>query len=71
MQIKFMQANSAYPDQTPRYAASKLDLYCSHMPNNPGPEVIIKLFSCSTQLGMKFFLLKNVEMPTIVGILTL
>ena len=34
-----------------------------------GPEVI-KLFSCSTQLSMKFFLLINVEMPTIVGILT-
>ena len=43
-----------------------------------GPEVI-KLFSCSTQLSMKFFLLINVEiptmlinveMPTIVGIST-
>ena len=34
-----------------------------------GPEVI-KLFSCSTQLSMKFFLLVNVKMPTIVGILT-
>ena len=35
----------------------------------PGPEVI-KLFPCSTQLSMKFILLINVEMPTIVGILT-
>ena len=35
----------------------------------PGPEVI-RLFSCSTQLSMKFFLLTNVKMPTIVGILT-
>ena len=34
-----------------------------------GPEVI-KPFSCSTQLSMKFFLLINVKMPTIVGILT-
>ena len=34
-----------------------------------GPEVI-KLFSCLTQLSMKFFLLINVKMPTIVGILT-
>ena len=34
-----------------------------------GPEVI-KLFPCSTQLSMKFFLLINVKMPTIVGILT-
>ena len=35
----------------------------------PGPEVI-KLFSYSTQLSMKFILLVNVKMPTIVGILT-
>ena len=35
----------------------------------PGPE-FIKLFSCSTQLSMTFFLLINVKMPTIVGILT-
>ena len=26
--------------------------------------------SCSTQLSMKFFLLINVKMPTVVGILT-
>ena len=32
------------------------------------PEVI-KLFSCTIQLSMKFFLLINVKMPTIVGIL--
>ena len=36
---------------------------------SPGPEVI-RLFSCSTQLNMNFFLLINVKMPTIVGILT-
>ena len=36
----------------------------------PGPEVI-KLFSCSTELNMKFFLFINVKMPTTVGILTL
>ena len=34
-----------------------------------GPEVI-KLFSWSTQLSINFFLLINVKMPTIVGILT-
>ena len=28
------------------------------------------LFSCSTQLRLKFILLINVKMPTIVGILT-
>ena len=36
----------------------------------PGVEVI-KLFSCSAQLGTKIILLINVKMPTIVGILTL
>ena len=35
----------------------------------PGTKVI-KLFSCSTQLSMKFFLLINVKMPTVVGIFT-
>ena len=34
-----------------------------------GPE-FIKLFSCSTQLSINFFLLINVKMPTNVGILT-
>ena len=34
-----------------------------------GPE-LIKLISCSTQLSMEFFLLINVKMPIIVGILT-
>ena len=32
-----------------------------------GPAVI-KLFLCSTQLSMKFALLINMKMPTIVGI---
>ena len=36
---------------------------------DPGLKVI-KLFPCSTQLPMKFILLINVKMPTIVGILT-
>ena len=40
---------------------------CSRV--KPGPEVI-QLFLCPTQLSMKFFLLINVKMPTIVGILT-
>ena len=31
---------------------------------------VIKLFSCSIQLSMKYFLIINVEMPTVVGILT-
>ena len=40
-----------------------------HRLARPGPEVI-KRISWSTQLSMKFFLLINVKMPTIVGILT-
>ena len=36
---------------------------------DPRPEVI-KLISCSTQLSLKFILLINVKMPTVVGILT-
>ena len=36
---------------------------------SPGQEVM-KLSSCSTQLSMKFIMLMNVKMPTIVGILT-
>ena len=38
-------------------------------PIQSGPEVV-KLFSSSTPLTMKFFLLINVKMPTFVGILT-
>ena len=41
----------------------------NHVLRNPGLEVI-KLFSYSTQLSMKFILLINVKMPTIVGFLT-
>ena len=33
----------------------------------PGPEVM-KNISCSIQLSLKFFLLINVKVPTIVGI---
>ena len=31
---------------------------------------VIKLFPCSTQLSVIFFLLINVKMPTFVGMLT-
>ena len=37
--------------------------------NKSGLEVI-KLFSCSTQLSMKFIMLISVKMPTMVGIFT-
>ena len=52
--------------------ANSLDLDHDRHKNvnfGPGPEVI-KLFSHSTQLSMKFILLINVKIPTIVGILT-
>ena len=44
---------------------------CGNVPRScsnskgPGPDVI-KLFSCSNQLSMKFSLLINMKMPTIV-----
>ena len=38
--------------------------------NSEGLVEIIKMFSCATQLSMKFILLINVKMPTMVGILT-
>ena len=42
---------------------------CTKLPlMTPAPEVI-KLFSYSTHLSMTFFLLINIKMPTIVGIL--
>ena len=41
-----------------------------HEQRPPGPRGY-KTFLCSTQLGMKFILLLNVKIPTIVGILTL
>ena len=54
-----------------RIVVSELGLHFLH--NSPkmvlGPKVI-KHFSCSAQLSMKFFLFINVKMPTIVGILT-
>ena len=41
--------------------------FCSLVFAKSGPEVI-KLFSCSTQMSMKFSLLINMKMPTKVGI---
>ena len=46
-----------------------IESYTKQKVERIGPEVI-KLFSCSTQLSMKVFLLINVKMPTYVGILT-
>ena len=45
------------------------DMEYKKEPWYPGLEVI-KLFSSSVQLRLKFILLINVKMPTIVGILT-
>ena len=41
--------------------------FCGEIRKISGPKVI-KLFSCSTQLSMKFFQLINMKMPTIVDI---
>ena len=60
---------------------SRLGFYCINFllcydqdhvlrPKTPGPEVIKLFFSCSAQLRLKFILLINVKMPTVVGILT-
>ena len=57
-----MLLNISYKDHTIR-------IFADGKRQTPGPEVI-KLFSCSTQLSMKFSPLINVKMPTIVGILT-
>ena len=43
--------------------------YCKFLGVRSGSKVI-KLFSCSTQLSLKFILLINVKMSTLVGILT-
>ena len=59
------------PDRGPFCPWSVLSMV-RHVPNSkkrPGPEVI-KLFSCSAQMSMNFFLLVNVKMPTIVSSLT-
>ena len=47
-----------------------LHLFLSFSHILPGLEAI-ELFSCSTQLSMKFPPLINAKMPTIIGILTI
>ena len=84
MQKNFIKENAELFENTstelfPR-VGSDMDLrwtqYITYYPENwvrqsikcrPGPQVI-KLFSCSTQLSMKFSLLINMKMPTIFGI---
>ena len=46
-----------------------LNRYVQIFTLDPDPK-IIKRFSCSSQMSLKFIRLKNVKMPTIVGILT-
>ena len=58
----------AFETEFPNFVGVLLALKGSNC-SEPGPEVL-KLFSCSTQLSMNFFLLINVKMPTIVGIVT-
>ena len=63
---KPLERNVVYIPITPSSHAT--DVYAC-LSIQCGPE-IIKLFSCSIQLSVKFFLLVNVKMPTIVGIST-
>ena len=49
---------------------AKLDRAPVRMKKAKSGSEVIKLFSCSTQLSMKFIMLINVKMSTIVGILT-
>ena len=56
-------------DNPNRYCFAEAQVTNDNLGFRPGPEVI-KLFSCSAQLRLKFILLINVKMPTIVGILT-
>ena len=44
-----------------------LTVACMFYDSKDRPEVI-KLFSCSTHLGMPFIMLIHIKMPTIVGI---
>ena len=48
--------------------SSRVKSFCSVHAKKSGPK-FIKLFSCSVQQSLKFILLINVKMPTIVGIL--
>ena len=60
-----------YPDESPKFRVHG-DLVIEHYTHcleGPEPQVI-KHFSCSTQLRLKFILLIYVRMPTIVHILT-
>ena len=43
---------------------------CNFIRAFPSVLEVIKLFSCPTQLKIKFIILINVKMPTIVGIST-
>ena len=46
-----------------------IDLFCYHRVDKSRTGLkVIKLNSCSTQLTMKFSLLMNMKLPTIVGI---
>ena len=49
--------------------SSEINIFSPNDVKSSGPKVI-KLFSCSTQLSMNFFMLIDVEMPTIVSIST-
>ena len=64
-----MNKKNKQADECGKIYKQKIDQSGQSAETYAGPEVI-KFFSCLTQLSMKFFLLINVKMPTIVGILT-
>ena len=67
-----MKFSKGYPDLSFWHISQKTHVVCTQWKflSRSGPEAL-KLSSCSTQLSMKFIMLINVKMPTIVGILTL
>ena len=67
--LSFVAWTILYVFILPLFSLVCLGIIHNNTKENQAPEVI-KLFSCSTLLRMKFFLLINVKMPTIVGILT-
>ena len=56
--------------ESDEYQEKGLKVFLSCMNGQQSGPEIIKLFSCSALVSMKFSLPINVKMPTIVGILT-
>ena len=68
LNLQIITAGSIYVANERYFSLNKYK-YLDKQIECSGPEVI-RLFSCSTQLSIKIFLLINIKIPTIVGILT-